>query len=317
MKIVNSLILICLAWLMMACQTETISGLQGKVKRDALTVVSKYPGRIVDIYVNEGEHVVAGDTLMLLNMPEVEAKMAQASGAVAAAKAQYEMAMEGATNEQLRQVSAKLDAVKEQYQFAEKSYERINNMYVDSLVSDQKHDEVYMKYQGAKAQYEGVLAKYEEVKNGVRDEKVRMALGSYERAKGALEEAQVAYNERYLLAPQKMTIETIALHKGELVLPGYGVVTGYQLNQSYFRFTVAESKVSDYQVGNAVKVESPFANKTIDAKVVAIKQLTRYAQITSAFPEYELGEAIYELKLVPVNNEEVSDWLTNITVIIK
>ncbi len=300
-----------------ACHQSTkIEGVKGKAKRNALTVVSKYPGRILEHFVEEGAEVSKGDTLALLEVPEVEAKLQQAQGAVDAAKAQYEMALNGASSDELAQISAKLDAVTEQYQFAEKSYNRIDAMYKDSLVSDQKHDEVYMKYQGAKAQYLGVKAKYDEVKKGVRNEKIRMALGTYERAQGALQEANVAFNERYIIAPQNMTIETIALKDGELALPGYGIFTGYQINSTFFRFTVPESKIANYKIGETYEVTSPFTNASYKGKLISIKQLTRYADITSAFPDYELGEATYELKIVP-EGTTANELYANITVLLR
>ena len=313
----NLCLILCIALLIGGCQSNTKKEiLQGKVKRDALTIVSKYPGRIIEHFVEEGQNVQKGDTLALLDMPEVEAKKAQALGAVEAAKAQYEMALSGATNDQLAQVSAKLDAVTEQYYFAEKSYKRVEAMHRDSLVSDQKYDEVYMKYQGAKAQLEGVQAKYNEVKTGVRNEKIRMAMGTYERAKGALQEAMVAYNERYVIAPQHMSLETIALKDGELALPGYGIITGYQLNSTYFRFTVPESKIMKYKVGESFMVNSPFSKTDYKAKLISIKQLTRYADITSAFPDYQLGESIYELKLIPVDENKANELYANFTVLL-
>ena len=313
----NLYLILCIGLLTGGCQSNAKKEiLQGKVKRDALTIVSKYPGRIIEHFVEEGQNVQKGDTLALLDMPEVEAKKVQALGAVDAAKAQYEMALSGATNDQLAQVSAKLDAVTEQYNFAEKSYKRVEAMHQDSLVSDQKYDEVYMQYQGAKAQLEGVQAKYNEVKSGVRNEKIRMAMGSYERAKGALQEAMVAYKERYVIAPQHMSLETIALKEGELALPGYGIITGYQLNSTYFRFTVPESKIMKYKVGETFVVNSPFSKTDYEAKLVSIKQLTRYADITSAFPDYQLGESIYELKLIPVNENKANELYANFTVLL-
>ncbi|MEN8186298.1 MAG: biotin/lipoyl-binding protein [Bacteroidota bacterium] len=310
-------ILVIMVPVLTSCnKNKNIEGLQGKVKRDVISIASKYPGRIEKCYIQEGNTVKKGDTLAILEVPEIEAKRRQALGAVQSAKAQYEMALKGATNNQLEQVSAKLDAVTEQYKFAEKSYKRINAMHKDSLVSDQKHDEVYMKYKAAKAQLEGVNAKYHEVKSGVRDEKIKMALGTYERAKGALEEANIAYAERYITAPQNMTIETIALKEGELALPGYGLFTGYKINGVYFRFTVSESSVAKYKPGSVYTVISPFTDSSIKAKLINIKQLTHYADITSAFPEYQLGESTYELKLVPDNEEDLSSVYTNLTVLL-
>lgn len=301
-----------------ACsEPKVITGVNGKVKRDVLTLVSKYPGKVLEKYVEEGAVVNKGDTLMKLDFPEVEAKLNQANGAVSAAKAQYEMALKGATSNELAQVSAKLDAVTEQYHFAQKSFDRIDAMHKDSLVSDQKYDEVSMKLQGAKSQYEGVLAKYNEVKTGVRNEKIRMAMGTYEQAKGALQEANVAYDERYIIAPQKMTIETITLKKGELALPGYGLITGYDLNSTYFRFTVTEKDISSYKIGDNYSIESPFTKTNHEGNLVAIKQLNRYADITSAFPEYELGETIYELKMIPTDIKKSNELYANISVILQ
>jgi HlyD family secretion protein len=316
MKALN--LILVLSAILASCSDKSVENkVVGKVKRPVLTVASKYPGRVLQHYINEGQQVHKGDTLLLLDVPEIEAKLEQAKGAVEAARAQYEMALTGATSGELAQVAAKLEAVTEQYNFAEKSYRRIEAMHADSLVSEQKYDEVLMKYQGARAQLEGVRAKYDEVKKGVRNEKIRMALGTYERARGALQEAMVAYDERYLVAPQDMSIETIALKNGELALPGYGLVTGYQLSSTFFRFTVPENRIGEYRLGDSFTVNSPFTESSYPCELIAIRQLTRYAEITSAFPEYELGEAVFELKMAPKDQEKAMDLYANLTVFLE
>src|SRR5690606_37804484 len=135
----------------------------------------------------------------ILDIPEVDAKIAQAQGAVKSAAAQYEMAERGATANQLKQLQAKHDALKEQYELAQKSYKRVSAMFADSLVSPQAYDEAFAKYQGARSQYDAVQAEVAEAKAGARYENRQMALGQEERARGALKEAQVASNERYVL----------------------------------------------------------------------------------------------------------------------
>jgi HlyD family secretion protein len=253
----------------------------------------------------------------VIDVPEINAKLHQAQGAVDAAQAQYEMATNGATNDQMNQIRAKLNAVTEQYKFAQKSFSRIKAMYADSLVSSQQYDEVYMKYQGAKAQYEGVKAKYDEVKNGVRSEKVRMAYGTLERAEGALQEAQIADADRYLIAPRQMEIQTIALGEGELALPGYGIFTAYIPNSTYFRFTIPESRVNQVKINDVMEVENPFTKEVFKSKISSIKQLTSYADRSTPFPNYELGESIYEIKLIPVDVEKSSKLYANSRVVLK
>ena len=124
--------------------------LEGKIERDQIAVTTKIPGKIQKILVEAGQNVHKGDTLVILELPEVDAKAIQAEGALSAAQAQYEMAVKGATDGQMKQLHAKVDGLKEQYDFAQKSLDRMNNLLRDSLISQQKYDEVYAKYQGAK-----------------------------------------------------------------------------------------------------------------------------------------------------------------------
>src|SRR5699024_7057890 len=156
------------------------------------------------------------DTLAILDIPEVDAKIAQALGAVHSATSQYDMAVHGATMGQLNQLRAKHIALKEQYLFAQKSLERVKAMVADSLIPQQEYDEIYAKYKGAKAQDNAVEAELREAEEGVRKEKQEMAHGQQKQAEGAYQEAMVAYNERYILAPSDLKITTITLHLGEL-----------------------------------------------------------------------------------------------------
>src|SRR5690606_19876041 len=117
--------------------------IQGKVERDEIAVVGKIAGRIDQILVREGDFVKKGDTLAVLDIPEVEAKKAQAQGAVKSAEAQYSMSVHGATANQLKQLNAKKTALNEQYEFAKKSLKRLEAMVKDSLVPQQQYDEVF------------------------------------------------------------------------------------------------------------------------------------------------------------------------------
>ena len=163
-------------------KSEVAKSIQGKIERDEIAVVGKLAGRIDKILVNEGDFVKKGDTLAILDIPEVAAKKAQAQGAVKSAEAQYEMSVHGATSNQLKQLNAKKAALNEQYQFAKKSLNRLEAMVKDSLVPQQQYDEVFAKYQGAQAQLIAVDAEIADVKNGVRLEQQIMALGQKERA---------------------------------------------------------------------------------------------------------------------------------------
>ena len=288
--------------------------LQGKVENEQIAIVSKIPGKIIKILVKEGDLVQKGDTLAILDIPEVDAKKSQAEGAVVSAKAQYSMALKGATDNQIKQLEAKKMGLKEQYEFAQKSINRLSNMLKDSLVSQQTFDETFAKYQGAQAQYNAVLAEIDEAKKGARIEQQTMALGQQDRAYGALQEVESANKERYVIAPQDMSIETITLNLGELALPGYTLFNGYISNSTYFRFTVQESQLSGFKKGQEISVGIPNSDKKIKGKITIIKQLGAYGNIATAYPDYELQESLFEVRITPIDISESKDLITKTTV---
>lgn len=303
---------------LIGCNTKTINkDLQGKVEREQIGIVTKIPGKIVEMRVVEGEFVRKGDTLAVLDIPEVDAKKSQAQGAVNAANAQYQMTVKGATDNQLKQLEAKKTALKEQYEFAKKSIHRLSNMLEDSLVSQQAYDEAFAKYQGAQAQYLAVQAEISDVKNGVRIEQQQMALGQQERALGALQEVSVADSERYIIAPQDMTIESITLKVGELSLPGYTLITASIAESTYFRFTIPESQLNKVKKEQDVQVHVVYNNQSIAGKIKSIKVLNAYANISTAYPDYEIQESLFEIHVQANNMEEAKDLFEKTTVILE
>lgn len=292
-------------------KTEVI---QGKIEREQIGIVSKIPGKIIEIRIQEGDFVRKGDTLAILDIPEVDAKKSQAEGAVQSAKAQYDMTLKGATDNQLKQLEAKQKALKEQYELAQKSINRLSNMLKDSLVSQQMYDEAFAKYQGAQSQYLAVQAEISDVKYGARIEQQKMALGQQERALGALQEVSVADSERYIIAPQDMTVESITLKAGELALPGYTLISGTISESTYFRFTIPESRLSKVQKGQEVMVNVVYNKSQVKGKITSVKALGAYANIATAYPDYEIQESLFEIKISPIDISQAKDLFTKTTV---
>lgn len=304
-------------FLMLACNNKkAIDPLfMGKIEREEISVVTKVPGKIERLLVQEGDVVSKGDTLAILEIPEVDAKEAQALGALEAANAQYNMAVRGATKGQLTQLQAKVDGLEEQYLFAEKSLGRLSNLLQDSLIPQQQYDEVYAKYQGAKNQYLAALAEIEEVKGGARQEQQIMALGQKSRAEGAVSEVRVAARERYLIAPQDMSIETVNLKTGELALAGYPIFNGYIKASVYFRFTVPENDMAGLENGRDVSIRIGYKdNETVEGRISAVRALSSYANIATAYPDFDNQQALFEVKVAPLDASSTEGLITNASV---
>lgn len=289
---------------------------EGKIKRETLAFAPKVTGRILKIYVKEGDFVKRGDTLAMLDVPEVNAKLSQAKGAVKAAGAQRDMAKHGATANQLTQLRAKKTGITEQFKFAEKSFSRAKAMFADSMMTPQAFDEALAKYNGAKAQLTAVNAEYNEAENGIRPETRTAAQGQAEQALGVLQEVEVALSEKYIIATNDMQVETISLRVGELATAGYPLFNGYLPSTTYFRFSIPESKIGNYKKGESLEVTVLYNNEKLTGKIQTVKQLTRYADITAAYPSYEIEEAVYEVKIIPDNLNAAEQLLVNATIIL-
>jgi HlyD family secretion protein len=316
----NYITLLAATLLLSSCgdQKETEQFIQGKTEKESIAVVGKIAGRIQNILVQTGDFVKKGDTLAILDIPEVVAKKAQAEGAVVSAQAQYELTRNGATANQLQQLNAKKQALEEQFNFAKKSLTRLEAMVKDSLIPQQQYDEVFAKYQGAQAQLIAVNAEIADVKNGLRIEQQTMALGQQERASGALLEVKTAEQERYILAPQDMTIETITLKLGELALPGYTLFNGTLEESTFFRFTVPESELGKYSKGAPLTVFVPYKNNLeVKGRIKNVKQIGAYANIATAYPDYDMQDPLYEITVEPEDKQAAKDILNKTTVILK
>ena len=79
--------------------------IQGQVEVSEYRVSSKVPGRILELRVKEGDYVKVGDTLAILDAPDVRAKMEQAQSAQSAAAALELKAQNGARKEQIQGTS--------------------------------------------------------------------------------------------------------------------------------------------------------------------------------------------------------------------
>jgi len=290
---------------------------EGKVKLESVYLAPKVPGRLIEVRAEEGDIVQPGDTLAFIDVPEIEARLNQARGAVASARAQLEMAGNGATSYERRRAHAQLNAAQAQYDFARASYSRMQNMFNDSLIAAQEYDKTRSRYLAASSQLEAAKAQAEDVDSGVRPEKIAMARGDYERALAVLSEAETAWADRVIVAPETMRIQTVVLRPGELATPGYNLFAGYELDAPTIRFTVPESQLHTFETGQVWNLRTGFGGTAFRASLDRIVPLPSYASVTSMYPRHRLGESVYELRFRPLPGEPTGDLHHNMTVLLE
>ena len=277
---------------------------QGQVEVSEYRVSSKVPGRILEIRVKEGDYVKVGDTLAILDAPEVMAKMQQAQGAESAASAMEQMAQNGARQEQVQGAYQMLQKAKAGLEIAEKSYNRVQRLFDEGVMSAQKRDEVYANYKAMEATYEAAKSQYEMAVNGARREEKMAAQAQVSRAKGAVAEVNSYIGETVQLAQMEGEVSSIYPKIGELVGTGSPIMTISMMDDMWGTFNVREDQLNGMQIGTEFEAFVPAFDKTIKMKVYYLKDQGSYAvwKATKANGQFDLKT--FEVKARPVETLE-------------
>jgi HlyD family secretion protein len=278
--------------------------IQGQVEVSEYRVSSKVPGRILELRVKEGDYVKAGDTLAIIDAPEVRAKMEQAQSAQSAAAALELKAQNGARKEQIQGAYSVLQQAKAGFEIAEKSYNRIQRLYDEGVMSAQKRDEVYANYKAMEAQMKAAQSQYDMAVNGARMEDKLAAAAQVGRAKGAVNEVTSYIHETVQIAQKEGEVSDVYPKVGELVGTGSPIMSIAMMDDMWGTFNVREDQLDGMQVGSEFTVFVPAFNKDIKMKVYFMKDQGSYAvwKATKANGQYDLKT--FEVKARPVENVE-------------
>jgi len=278
--------------------------MQGQVEVSEYRVSSKVPGRILEIRVKEGDYVKVGDTLVILDAPEVRAKMEQARSAENAASAIELKAQNGARKEQIQGAFQVLQQAKAGLEIAEKSYNRIQRLFDEGVMSAQKRDEVYAQYKAIEAQCKAAQAQYDMAVAGARMEDKLAAQAQVGRARGAVNEVKSYLGETVQTAQMEGEVSSIYPKVGELVGTGSPIMTISMMNDLWGTFNVREDQLNGMNVGTEFTAFIPAFNKDVKMKVYYMKDQGSYAvwKATKANGQYDLKT--FEVKARPIEKIE-------------
>ena len=278
--------------------------IQGQVEVSEYRVSSKVPGRILELRVKEGDYVKAGDTLAILDAPEVRAKMEQAQSAENAAAALELKAQNGARKEQIQGAFSVLQQAKAGFEIAEKSYNRVQRLFDEGVMSAQKRDEAFASYKAMEAQMKAAQSQYDMAVNGARMEDKLAASAQVGRARGAVQEVNSYIHETVQIAQKEGEVTDIYPKVGELVGTGSPIMSIAMMDDMWGTFNVREDQLNDMRVGSEFTVFVPAFNKDVKMKVYHLKDQGSFAvwKATKANGQYDLKT--FEVKARPVEKLE-------------
>lgn len=288
---------------------------QGQAEVTEYRVSSKVPGRILEFRVKEGQSVKAGDTLAILEAPDVQAKLEQARAAEAAAQAQNEKALKGVREEKIQAAYEMWQKAKAGLEIAEVSYKRVNSLFQQGVMSAQKRDEAKAQFDAMAATEKAARSQYDMAKNGAEREDKAAAAAMVERARGAVAEVESYIKETYLTAQTAGEVSEIFPKVGELVGTGAPIMNISVLDDMWVTFNVREDLLQDLGMGTEFEAYAPALDKNIRLKVYYMKDLGTYAAWKATKTTGQFDLKTFEVKASP--QEKVEGLRPGMSVILK
>lgn len=335
--------------------------ISGVLETDEVDVNVKVAGKILEVKVDEGDNIKKGDIIATVEAENIETKLEQAkalvgiaqtrvkqaeiaynaakeqsdaqilqaNGAYSAAQAQLKKAQKGARPQQLQQAQELVTQAKEGYEYAKVSYDRIQTLFKEGAISQQKLDGAKAEYEVAKSKYNTAKEQYNLVKEGAQKEDISAAEALVSQAEGMVNLAGVTklsinaraqdviaakeqllqaqggvneilsyLNDSTIKSPKNGTITSKNAEDGELVSTGMPVVTIADLKEIWANIKISENYIGNFKVGDTVDVYIPGENnKVYKGKITTISSKPSYATERASQEKGEKDVVAFTVKI--------------------
>ena len=303
----NKALLVALGLVVAACIVLAIIGfvflnkpadiIEGQADATSIRISGKLPGRVADIYVSEGDMVKAGDTLVHIHSSLAEAQLMRAEGMETVARTQ-DRKVDAGTRVQIINAAADLVTQAEAaVTITKKTYDRLQNLFNEGVVSEQKRDEAKAAYDAAVAGRDAARSQLELAKAGAQKEDKESAAAMVNVAKGGVAEVQSLLEDQYLVAPCDGQIDQIYPEVSELVMLGAPIMNLLKTDDKWVTFNVREDLLNDMPLGGEIEVMIPALDKKkVKAKIYYSRDLGSYATWQATKSTGQWDSKTFEIK---------------------
>lgn len=289
--------------------------LYGVMQAKTVDVAAKVTGRVETLPVHEGDTVSAGQLLMTLDIPEVEAKLKEVEALKSAASARQSLVDEGARPQEIRAAKAQMQRAQAGQELAQKTFNRVHALYREGLISKQKHDEALAQKKSADELLAAAKEQYDIALTGARTQEKQAATALTAQATGGVEQVESLVKEKNVTSPIASEISRIYVEIGEVAAAGLPLATLVDLSDQWAVFNIREDDMPKITKGAVLSAEIPALNaKNVRFKVYFINPRGDYAtwRATRQSSGYDLRT--FEVRARPV--QPVSDLRPGMSVIV-
>lgn len=214
-------------------------------------IAAEIMGKVVDVSVEEGDLVRAGDVLIELNHTELDAQMALAEANLRVGQSRLEQVRLGASiykevsGTQVGQTRAQLDN-------ARREFTRLQSLYDRGAISRSALEHAELALRVAEEGATAALAGRDETQ--VRDEEIRSAEATLEQLEASVQLARAILDKAFIRAPFDGVVVRTLVEEGEAVTPGIPLMRLVNREEVYVEAPFDEANAADVEVGQRVRL---------------------------------------------------------------
>jgi HlyD family secretion protein len=275
---------------------------QGEADGTRIDISARVDGRVLELPVDRGDNVTAGQVLVTIDNPELVTRLKEAQAAADVAMADLKRIQVGTRQEVIASRRAALAAAEANTQLAERTWERTKQLTTRDFASVQKLDENTATLDVARRSQQQAKLALEEAINGFTAEEHGVAEAAVVKADAAITTLKAEVAELVVKAPRAAQVYHRSAEIGEYVSPGVPLLSLVDLSDVWLRFDLREDLVKGLKVGDRFEVQIPaLGNKPITVVVRTIATRGEYAgwRATRATGDFDLRT--FAIRAYPVD----------------
>jgi HlyD family secretion protein len=235
---------------------ENVLKLSGNIEAHESLVSFKVTGRIIDLPVDEGMTMKAGDLLARLDNDDYRQQVAEDESAIRVRNRQLALGLAGSRTQDIEAAKlAVLDAQADLEQ-KQKDYARYQALFEKDEIPGQTRDLAATNVTRAQATYDRAQQIYSELVEGTRKEELAVEHSNIHQADQNLQMSRIRLAYTVLRAPFAGVVLVRQAELGEVVSPGTPIVTLADLDHLWVRVYVPETDLGKLHWGQVVDVRT-------------------------------------------------------------
>ncbi len=276
--------------------------LSGNVEVTETNVGFKLSGRVMELTVDEGQHVNAGQLIARLDNAELASVVMQNKASLQEAMTRLTELRAGSRVQEIERARASVNAQAADLDKAKKDYERADILYKNGAISASQFEGAQNAYNTREAQLKSAQETLSLVKEGPRKEDIQAAEHRVQQVKAMLNTSEERLKDTVLFSPISGVILRKNVELGETLSSGTPAFTIGDLENPWVKVYVKENRLGQIKLGQKadVMVDS-FKDKTYDGTVTFISSEAEFTP-KNVQTEEERVKLVFGVK-IKVKNE--------------